>query len=565
VVTGSAEALAARLGKLQTQVIERKTQISALETKLATTEAEIEAKSSKATQLIAQKQQYQSTLKEKEKQRQTILIFALFGAFGGASAAVGLGSALSISELNTTIAKLDQEIAATQKDKIALESSLGVYKADQRVRRRELDALQAAEQGLTQDHEDVSALPPAQHVASLRGQIDDTQKLATNLRQQIELLQDMNDAASGMNGSLDSVIGALQADLESLETRIKASEKALMGAIIDLVFKASGVPPNIQIGGLSISKKALLLDGLPGLRRELDKQVDKLVDKMIKDGLVDGGTAPDMASLIVKLLRKSLTAAPAKSTTLASMTDEAIAKLSEPQRLVIDSVMHLQPASPEREELIGDIAARTSLTDIRARAIAAIAALEEGPAGGKSDAIAAVMGKASITKREAAKAMIDFGLSTTYGESASGEDIAKSLERQAVLARRTITLFASDAPAAKALADGLEAYDASTKTATEDHALLRATLLSARALTTLPDASADRIALEMVRGFKEASSHRSGDGASDRQLLDAQRTAASLGRFLPASDPILTAPLPADLAGATAWLSSAEQALAARA
>lgn len=568
VAPGSSAALSARLGQLEGLVSTRKAEITSLEAKLSATEAAIEAKTTQVSSLLTQKQQYQETLRQKEKQRQTLLIFALFGAFGAASSAVGLGSALSINELRGTITKLDQEIAATQQQKSSLESSLVTYRADQRTRRRELSALQASEVGLTSaaaDGADVSGLPETQKVLALRGQVDDTQKLADNLRAQVTLLREMNEAASGTNGQLDGLISSLEKDLESLEKRIAASEKALLGVIIDIIFKASGTPPNLNIGGLSISKKALILDGLPGLRMELDKQVDKLVNKMITEGLVNAGTAPDVASAIVKLLRGKPPAAAAKSPTLSALTPEAYAKLSEPQRLVLDSVLREVEPGASREALLGKIAVDANLTDIQARAVAAIALMSEGPAQGQAAAIDAVLAKPALTRRDAARAVIDFALTTTYAPGTGSETNGARHDRVSRLARRTLSFFDADAPAARALADGLSVLDTDAKGPTEDHALVRAHLVAARALATLPDADANRVALEVVRGWRLATAARHGEGADERRLLDAQRAMASLTRLLPAGDAVLATPMPAELPGATARLAAIEAELAARA
>lgn len=565
---GSVASLAARLTEVQALVTTRKAEVGALEAQVAAQEAQITAKSAQATALITQKQAYQTTLKAKEKQRETILVFALFGAFGAASTAVGIGSAMSIGDLRTTIADLDKEIAATQAQRSSLESTLTTYQAEQRTRRRELAALQTAEVGLTaatQDGEDVSALPVEQQVVALRGRVDDTHPLAENLRAQIAVLHDLSDAASGTDAQLSALITTLSADLESLEKRIATSEKALLGVIIDLVFKASGTPANLQLGPLSISKKALLLDGLPGLRLELDKQLDKLVNKMITDGLVEAGTAPQVASLIVKLLRGQSTAKVEASPTLKALSAEDLAELSEPQRLVIDAVVREAPAGEAREGLIAKVAAMPALTDIQARAAASLALIDAGPAGGQAAAIDAVLGKSSLTRREAARTVLDFGLTTTYGDAPTGEPLQDALTRMVRLARRALSFFPSDAPAARALADGLVALDASNQTPTEDHALLRAHLLAARALAPQTEASADRVALEVLRGWREATSHRSGEGAEARQHLDAGRALAALGRLLPAGDSVLTPALPADTAGALARLGEIEAALAARA
>ncbi len=562
---GTPEALTARLGQLQGLVTTRKAEVAALTTKLAVTESQITDQAAAAASLLVQKQQYLQTLQKKEKDRQTLLIFALFGAFGQASAAMGLGSAMSINELRGKIAQIDQEIVATQQQKTTLEGLLTHHRADQRTRKRELDALQAAEGGLSaalDGAEDVSALSPEQQVVELRGRIGETQALADNLRQQIVLLREMNEAASGTSGQLDGLIEGLEADLKSLESRVEASEKALLGVVIDLLFKATGTPANLQIGGLSISKKALLLDGLVGLRMQLEKQVDKLVDKMLAQGLVNGGTAPDMAALMVRVLRGSLAAPKAESPAVSALSSEALAALSEPKRLVVDAVLRGRAADPAREAILSQVIAAPALSDAQARAVAAMALVAQGPAAGQQDAIAKVIGDASLSRREAGQAVLTFGLATTYG--GDGEDPSASVDRLGPLARRAISFFASDAPAAQALADGLGVLDADPRTPLEDHALLRATLLAGRALAGLTEASADRVALEVLRGWRAASAERSGEGAEDRQLLDATRAAAAMARLLPAGDPLLASALPGTLAEATAHLAAIEAGLATR-
>jgi hypothetical protein len=563
---GGIEALGAKLGQIKALVESRKVEVASLESKLSATESQIAAKSAQASSLILQKQQYQETLRQKERDRETLLIFAIFGAFGGASAAVGLGSALSISQLQSTIAQLDQEIAATQQQKASLESSLQYHRSEQRTKKRELEALKAVETTLGASFENGEISPDLegpQKVAQLRARIHEGQALAENLRKQIELLKQMNASASAMSSELDGIISSLKEDLSILEKRIETSEKALLGVVIDLALAASGTPKSIQIGPFSIAKKTLLLEGLPGLRMAIDRQIDKLLEKMIADQLIESGTAPAIAEMIARALGRQ---APEerKSAAVSALTDTAFASLSSPQRLVVDALLNNRDPGEAREALIASVLGAPSLKDVQARAAAAIALTDEGPAKGQLEAVNAVLSNASLTRAEAAKAVIDYGLSTTYGQAESSEENEQKLDRSNRLARRAISFFPPSAPAARALSDALSVLDSEPKTALEDHALLRAGLVAASALATQAKASTDQIALEVLRGHREATKHRSGENADDRRLLDAQRAFAAMKRLLPEGDALLVEAAPSDLASFTARLDQIEAGLTAR-
>lgn len=517
------EGLGARLTSLQTLVASRKAEIGTLTEQLQATEAEITAKAAQATTLLAKKQQLQAQLRDSERSRETVLLFALFGAFGAASSAVGVGSAMSLSELRRQLAELDTQIAATEKDKAALESTLSQYKAKQRVRTRELEALRAAGAGLAAvagDHAPVDALPPEKRVAALRAAIVDTQAYAANLRAQIVLLRELNEAASGTAGMLGGTIAALQKDLSSLEARVKVSERELLGTIVDLVFKASGTPANLQLGPLSIPKKALLLDGVVGLRREVDKQIDKLVDKMITDGLVDAGTAPEIAKLVTRVLRQKPERA---SSAVKALDDAAFEALTEPQRLLVSAITHRQAPSSKREARIAQVLAMPTLTDVQARAAAAL--LGKSAASAEHNAaVDAVLADPALTSAAAARRIAEFAAARL----ATGE-----LDQMYPTLRRALSFLPPDAPAARVLADAVDGSHDDEVATLRAHALAASTLLADDHVPT-PESTARALRA----GFKAVADARLGSVGRPRHADDARPATAAAQPVPPAGNTV---------------------------
>lgn len=384
-----------QLQKVQGVIEGHGTKIVELETKLAETLSRIETKTKTVDDMIARRAELQATLQRKLERRRTMLLFAAFGAFGAAGAAVGLGAAMSIGDLQREIATIGVQIDTAKTEKTRQQASLEVFRAQHEAMNESLQQLKAVEAGLRAAVADASSTEAGgsalHEVVELSRQLTDHQALAGNLHRQIELLRSMNAHASGFEAGLDSLIASLETELEGLKARIKAAERALLETVIDLVFATSGVDPNLKVGPLSFSKKRLLLDGLDYMRLAFDQQVHALVDQMVAQKLVDATGSKAIATTLVRLMRGDADGAELKGAVRRELTRQAMASLTEPQRFLVDLLMHRPPEGVDVNKLVDLVMKNTSISDPQARAMAAILSSRAAPAEGKTAEIRKVL------------------------------------------------------------------------------------------------------------------------------------------------------------------------------
>lgn len=376
----SPEQLALRLEKVKGIQGTLRGEIRGLEQDLRATLNGIEARAAQADRLIQEQRQYQTTLRKKQDDRRTLLIFAAFGAFGAASTAVGLGSAMSIGDLQTTIDRLDREIRVAQGERQHFEAARARFSAEHQVRTRQLDGLRGLERALEGAIEAVGAeaepANEAQRAGRLARELDLNEALAANLKNQVALLRNMRDHAQGFSAELDQLIGRLEADIRDLKARNEAATKELLGVVIDLVFATAGIDPQLRLGGLSLSKKKLLLEGSVDLRLAFRQQVEALTRKMAMDGLTDLTGSQKTARLLLQLLDARGDGKKTNEAVSRFLRAEAMAGLSPGQRLLVDAILAKSGELGEVTGLIGRVIAAEHLD--QAKAQAALQRLNEG-------------------------------------------------------------------------------------------------------------------------------------------------------------------------------------------
>lgn len=364
----TAESLEGKLGQVRARIERARAEATELEGRLGATLARIDAKTTRVNQLVAQRSQYQDTLRRKKDDRRMLLIFAAFGAFGAASRAVGLGSALSMSQLEDTIRGIDREIEAANREKLAIDAERRSFVTKQAASQRELEALRKIEKSITARIEALPDLPDdvPHRVAVLARELDENRMLAKNLEAQVVVLRSMNGDASAHERRLDALIEALEAEIASLRERNEAASQELLGTVVDIVFAEARIDPNLRIGPLSFSKKMLLLEGVDHLRLSFHRQVATLVDRMVEQGLTDAAGSRAIAAILMARLRGDPDVLGAVR---RHLTAEALDRATPAQRLLLDALLSKRP--PNLDALLPRVlAARVSNTAAREAAAA---------------------------------------------------------------------------------------------------------------------------------------------------------------------------------------------------
>lgn len=352
----TADQLYAKLDQVKAKIGAYRTEISTLEQSLQSSLRRIGEKSTRVTNLINERSQYQETLRRKQEDNRTLLIFAAFGAFGAASTAVGLGSALSIGQLQDKIAQLDREIAQANQEKTQIEAEKRSFESRQRTLQTKLEGLRSVEATLDADlagRPTELAGPEPRRVAQLSDELEKNRQLAQNLKQQIAVLREMNAQAGAFEAGLDQIIQSLEAEIESLRARNEAAERELLGTVIDLTFAAAGIDPNLRIGDFSFSKKKLLLEGTDYLRLSFHQQVNRLVDRMIEERLVDAVGSRAIANLLLSTLYGNTDTEAVTTAVRDHLTAEALRDATPAQRMLLTALLNRRP--PDLGTLIATV------------------------------------------------------------------------------------------------------------------------------------------------------------------------------------------------------------------
>jgi hypothetical protein len=115
------------------------------------------------------------------------------------------------------------------------------------------------------------------------------QALSRNLGEQIAVLEAMKSGIAADDAHLTALIASLTGENAALETAIAASRRQTQSLLIDAVLDVTGLARQIDLGGLAVSTKTLLLDGIAGLRLELLAQATAAAEAAITGAL---GTTP---------------------------------------------------------------------------------------------------------------------------------------------------------------------------------------------------------------------------------------------------------------------------------
>lgn len=326
--------LGSSIQQTQTVIGKQTTRIAGLEAEVQTLSTSLVTKKAEADGLLVSQKSLETALSSAiaEKQDNQLLNTLIFMFTKGASAAVtgmatinGVQIALSIGEMQTKQAELAAQIATTQRTASQLQQQVGVVQATVAAQRSSLDGLQLLESSLrsqlTATPAPTSTATLAERLNGLAVSLEVHQALSNNLGKQIEVLEQMKAGLTTANVGLDSLIVALKADNDSLRTEIASTERSIKSDLIDLAMSISGIDKTIDIGALSLSTKALLLDGVDGLRLQVLAQARALANNTITTSALGVSSSSALGRLFLSVLNNDTAAVNA---TAAAIVDGAV-------------------------------------------------------------------------------------------------------------------------------------------------------------------------------------------------------------------------------------------------
>lgn len=303
VVRRDEASLTSSIQQAQAVIGKQTTRIAGLEAEVQTLTAELTTKKAEVDDLFTTQTSLEEALSSAKKKQQDNLLLNAFVMIltRGAGAAVangvatinGVKTVLSINELNAELSAIEKKIAHTSAMKAQLSERLAVVTSTADAQRQSLDGLKLLETSLRAQAAASSSSSSSSSPSSLSERLNGLavslevhQALSNNLGKQIDILETMKAGLATANSELDALIVSLKADNDALRTEIASTERAMTSTLIDLALSMSGAPKQLDLGGLSVSTKTLLLDGIDGVRLQLLAQARGVADNLITNNLI---------------------------------------------------------------------------------------------------------------------------------------------------------------------------------------------------------------------------------------------------------------------------------------
>jgi DNA repair exonuclease SbcCD ATPase subunit len=283
-VTKSTEALADFASTASSSAIRTaRHQITTLKSTITSLEAVHSTKLTEIGQIEAQIASRKTDLQnEHERKRRVGMLGCLFGV-----PAVGLVSLVMMQQDDARLKQLDRELVAARSAKDTANTKASAYRALKERLEEKLDRLVDAAERIP------SAPPivpgePAHMVRAAGSAINHSQKLLSNLRSQIQLLEELRDSAAELGATLEGHLITMRANLKVAEGLVADSRKDLIDLIKIIVAK----DPNAAANSF-LKKKAM--SAVRALLKEAGLSFDPFVNRLL-EGVPAGPARDQLAS-----------------------------------------------------------------------------------------------------------------------------------------------------------------------------------------------------------------------------------------------------------------------------
>jgi hypothetical protein len=340
-------------------------EIRELDRQIQETHARVTAKLQHASELENRRRQLLRQIESANQQKQAVFVFAavlgiatigigapIAGVVGGTTmVATGIAdSQRQIDRVRSELTQVDRESAALRSLSSAFEKQRTAFEANVAALRSEESALREASAKTGEG---------GSREVELAVELIIARTLADNLQQQIRLLRAHLQGTKELEGQLDRMIGRLESEVKSLETRAEQAQRELLQVILGTVIAMAGLHPKMRGAAMTLSKARLLTRGVDFLRMSLQAQVTKLLENAVVQGLVRA-TGSQLAA------RAIFSALDVFRGTEMRLSPEEAARLSGPQSYLLDLIARSHEGVDRTAEAEA-VLARPGLSDDEAR------------------------------------------------------------------------------------------------------------------------------------------------------------------------------------------------------
>ncbi len=274
----AAEIMQAQLRSLQdkiqgtrTSIARLQEQVAAIRTKIASQRTAVASLGEEKTGLLTEIKR----LEDQNYQNQVIMAFS-YGA-------VGVATYELVSTHSSRVSELEKEIQIATQEQNTLTSQADAFDTATAQLQTQLKALTQQETTLSRLVQQHTGNP---RIALLQ-QVVSSDALLQNLQAQRSVLVKLKSQGQSYSRSLTDAIAGLEADIAALKTERTRATSRVFASQIDLFIASGALPASVQVAGMDLSAKRLLINADAELRRGF---VDRMEQDLghIPEALRDG-------------------------------------------------------------------------------------------------------------------------------------------------------------------------------------------------------------------------------------------------------------------------------------